>query len=179
MLHINTSTLIDRLHHHDLMACELSNKVCRYRSTERIFALISRLGDGVLWYGLIISLPLIYGMEAISVSLIMILVGLGGLGCYKWLKAGTTRPRPYTVSEHIRLGTAPLDQFSFPSGHTLHAVGFTLVSCDQYPELSWLLIPFASLIAISRIVLGLHYPSDVLAGAVLGLLFGLLGITLL
>lgn len=179
MLQISTSRFINRLNHHDLMACELSNKACRHLNTERFFAIVSRLGDGALWYGLIISLPLIYGMGAIPASLVMILVGLGGLCCYKWLKAGTTRPRPYTVSEQIRLGTAPLDQFSFPSGHTLHAVGFTLVSCNQYPELGWVLIPFAGLIATSRIVLGLHYPSDVLAGAALGALFGLLGLTLI
>lgn len=179
MLHLNTSTLINRLSHHDLMACEISNKVCKYRYSERFFAFISRLGDGVFWYLLILSLPVIYGMEAIPVSLIMVLVGLAGLACYKWLKAGTTRPRPYTVSAQIRLGTAPLDQFSFPSGHTLHAVGFTIVTCDQYPEMGWLLIPFAGLIAISRIVLGLHYPSDVMAGAGLGVLFALLGLSLL
>lgn len=179
MLQIKTSTFIGRLYHHDLAACEISNRVCHYQHTEKFFALVSKLGDGPLWYALILILPLLYGSEAITTSLTMILVGLGGLACYKWLKAGTTRPRPYTVSQHIRLGTAPLDQFSFPSGHTLHAVGFTLVSCYQFPELGWLLIPFASLVAISRVVLGLHYPSDVLAGASLGALFALLGISLL
>jgi undecaprenyl-diphosphatase len=106
------------------------------------------------------------------------LAALAGVACYKLLKVGTSRPRPYAVSPRIRLGTAPLDQFSFPSGHTLHAVAFSLMASSQYPELGWLLVPFTLLVAASRVVLGLHYPSDVLAGAALGALFGLLGLSL-
>lgn len=179
MQQAKTSAMIERLSHHDLAACVFSNRICQFRLIERFFALISRLGDGVFWYSLMLVLPLLYGWEALPVSGLMALVGLSGLACYKWLKAGTTRPRPYTVSQHIHLGTAPLDQFSFPSGHTLHAVGFTLVSCHEYPELGWLLIPFTTLIAISRVVLGLHYPSDVLAGAGLGAIFAIAGLSLL
>ena len=63
---------------------------------------------------------------------------------------------------------APLDEFSFPSGHTLHAVAFTLVALTYYPLLAWLLIPFSASVAASRVVLGLHYPSDVLAATVIG-----------
>ena len=64
----------------------------------------------------------------------------------------------------------PLDEFSFPSGHTFHALSFTIIACSYIPELCWVLIPFAILVALSRIILGLHYPSDVLAGAILGTL---------
>ncbi|HYR36596.1 MAG TPA: phosphatase PAP2 family protein, partial [Burkholderiales bacterium] len=63
---------------------------------------------------------------------------------------------------------APLDAFSFPSGHTLHAVAFTLVALNYYPALAPTLVAFTLLTAGSRVVLGLHYPSDVLAGAALG-----------
>ncbi|HEV7631790.1 MAG TPA: phosphatase PAP2 family protein, partial [Steroidobacteraceae bacterium] len=65
-------------------------------------------------------------------------------------------------------GAVPLDRFSFPSGHTLHAVSFTLIASMAFPLLALLLVPLALLIALSRVVLGLHYPSDVLAGALLG-----------
>ena len=63
----------------------------------------------------------------------------------------------------------PLDQFSFPSGHTLHAVGFSVVAVAYFPVLIWLVLPFTLLVAASRVILGLHYPSDVLAGALVGL----------
>ena len=66
----------------------------------------------------------------------------------------------------------PLDRFSFPSGHTLHAVSFTVSVCSSLPALAVVLVPAAVLIALSRVVLGLHYPSDVLAGGLLGALLG-------
>jgi undecaprenyl-diphosphatase len=61
-----------------------------------------------------------------------------------------------------------LDLYSFPSGHTLHAVSFTILAVASFPGLAWLCVPFATLVAMSRVVLGLHYPSDVAAGALLG-----------
>ena len=57
---------------------------------------------------------------------------------------------------------------AFPSGHTLHAVAFTLVALAHYPVLAWLLMPFTASVAVSRVVLGLHYPSDVLAATAIG-----------
>jgi undecaprenyl-diphosphatase len=68
----------------------------------------------------------------------------------------------------VTAAALPLDEFSFPSGHTLHAVAFTLIATANYPDLSLLLFPLAALIAASRLVLGLHYPSDVLAGGAIG-----------
>jgi undecaprenyl-diphosphatase len=70
--------------------------------------------------------------------------------------------------QSIAAGAPVLDTFSFPSGHTLHAVAFTLVACSYYPGLTAVLMPFTLLTAASRVVLGLHYPSDVLAGAAIG-----------
>jgi undecaprenyl-diphosphatase len=89
---------------------------------------------------------------------------------YGALKRGTLRPRPYEVHAHIGAGSVPLDRFSFPSGHTLHAVAFTIVTLAYFPGLGLLLIPLTIAIAASRMALGLHYPSDVLAGAALGAL---------
>src|SRR5262249_62222418 len=74
------------------------------------------------------------------------------------------RERPYIALSGIVQGTRALDRYSFPSGHTLHAVSFTTLGVVSFPELAWLLVPFASLVAASRVILGLHYPSDVVAG---------------
>lgn len=133
-----------------------------------VLRLVSRLGDGVFWYALMLALISTQGRPGLETALRMLVAGLIGLVVYKLLKAKTGRPRPYKVLCDIRAGIAPLDTFSFPSGHTLHAVAFTLVVVADFPVLAWVLAPFTALVAISRVVLGLHYPSDVLAGAVIG-----------
>jgi len=133
-----------------------------------IFRLASRLGNGVFWYSVMLALSVTQGRAGLEVALRMLVAGLISLVIYKLLKCRTTRPRPYQALAGIRAGIDPLDAFSFPSGHTLHAVAFTLVAVSHFPALTWIFVPFTMLVAISRVVLGLHYPSDVLAGAVIG-----------
>jgi undecaprenyl-diphosphatase len=129
---------------------------------------VSRLGDGVFWYALMASL-LAAGREgAIRPVLQMLVAGTIGFALYKVLKRRTLRPRPYAVRPDIRLCGVPLDHYSFPSGHTLHAVGLSFIATTHFPILAPLLLPFTVLVALSRVVLGLHYPSDVAAGALLG-----------
>ncbi|TSA16478.1 MAG: phosphatase PAP2 family protein [Betaproteobacteria bacterium] len=135
--------------------------------------LVSRLGDGVFWYAVMLVLSVTQGRPGLEIALRMLAAGMIGLVVYKLLKSRTTRPRPYQVLGDIRAGIDPLDAFSFPSGHTLHAVAFTLVAVSRFPALAWVLVPFTLLVALSRVVLGLHYPSDVLAGAAIGALVAL------
>lgn len=134
----------------------------------RYFAAVSRLGDGVFWYALMSVLVLADGVDGLAASAHMALTGAVALVLYKRLKRWTKRPRPFAADSRIRAWVAPLDEFSFPSGHTLHAVAFTIVALSHYPMLAWLLLPFTASVALSRVVLGLHYPSDVLAATAIG-----------
>jgi undecaprenyl-diphosphatase len=129
--------------------------------------IVSRLGDGVLWYALMLAM-LLASSEAFVPVVQMLATGLACTTVYKLLKRGTLRPRPYQVLDSIAVGIAPLDAFSFPSGHTLHAVAFSLIAISYYPWLAGALVPFTLATGTARVMLGLHYPSDVLAGAVLG-----------
>ena len=144
------------------------NRWGQFRTLQHLFRAISRLGDGVFWYALMTVLLLADGTDALPAVTHMILAGLAGTLIYKWLKEAIHRPRPYHTLPNILCLTAPLDRFSFPSGHTLHAVVFGLVATAYYPVLAWLVFPFAALVAISRLILGLHYPSDVIAGGLIG-----------
>lgn len=156
----------------DLALCLRFNRANRLRSIGRLFGVISWLGNGVFWYGLMLALLLWEKEMAVIPVLHMAAAGLACTLLYKWLKTKTLRPRPYEFYREIILSVPPLDQYSFPSGHTLHAVAFTLVALGYYPSLAILLLPFTLLVATSRLVLGLHYPSDVLAGASIGALVG-------
>ena len=100
-----------------------------------LFRLVSRLGNGVFWYSLMFALGVTQGRAGLETSLRMLAAGAIGLAIYKLLKSGTTRARPYQVLRDIRIGIAPLDAFSFPSGHTLHAVAFTVVAVSNFPAL--------------------------------------------
>jgi undecaprenyl-diphosphatase len=91
-----------------------------------------------------------------------------GLALYKLIKHRAVRERPYITHSAIECASAPLDRYSFPSGHTMHAVCFTLMTTSYFAEWTSVLVALTSLIALSRVVLGLHYPTDVAAGAVLG-----------
>jgi undecaprenyl-diphosphatase len=152
----------------DERACARLNRVIRIRVLLHLFRAISWLGNGVFWYGLMLALLLACGADAALPVLHMVCAGLVCTFLYRLLKKGTLRPRPFEVHAHIAAGTTPLDRFSFPSGHTLHAVAFSLVASTYYQELAPLLAAMTLAVAASRIVLGLHYPSDVLAGAALG-----------
>jgi membrane-associated phospholipid phosphatase len=72
---------------------------------------------------------------------------------------------------NVRSHEPARDRYSFPSGHTMHAVTFLVLTANHLPWLAPWLVPLVLLIALSRVGLGLHYLSDVVAGALLGLLF--------
>ena len=156
--------------------CLSLNRINRRRVIGPFFATVSRLGDGVFWYALMLLMPLVYGDWLLALTMAM--TGAASTALYRWIKTQTRRPRPCEAYDMPYLTVAPLDRFSFPSGHTLHAVGFTLLAIHAHPELAWFLIPFTVLVALSRLVLGLHYPSDVLTGAAIGTLMATLAIGL-
>jgi undecaprenyl-diphosphatase len=156
--------MIDR----EVAVCGAFNRVSRPRGVKQFFVLISKLGDGGVWYAVIFALPWIYGQSGAATSWDMIRVGVVNLMLYKLIKHLTGRARPCALDRDIIAGTAPLDQYSFPSGHTMHAVAFSVIVTTHHVELTWIVLPLSSLIALSRLILGLHYPTDVIAGGVIG-----------
>ncbi|MNM51668.1 phosphatidylglycerophosphatase B [compost metagenome] len=152
--------------------CRRANRYGRRRGIRLVFSSLSRLGDGMFWYMLMGALVLADGLDGLQASVHMAATGAVALTLYKTLKRWTRRPRPFAADLRIRAWVAPLDEYSFPSGHTLHAVSFTVVALTYYPWLAPLLVPFTAGVAMSRVVLGLHYPSDVLAATGIGLLLG-------
>jgi undecaprenyl-diphosphatase len=162
----------------DERTCAHFNRAIRVRALLHMFCAVSWLGNGVFWYALMLALLLAYGADAALPVLHMVCAGLLCTFLYRMLKKGTLRPRPYEVHAHIAAGAVPLDRFSFPSGHTLHAVAFSLVAAAYYPGLAPLVASMTLAVAASRIVLGLHYPSDVLAGAALGATVALASLSL-
>ncbi len=153
----------------------LANRLHHRRWWRLLFATASRLGNGSGWYALLLLLLLRDGPLAVAAVAAMLTTAAIGVLLYWSLKQLTARPRPCAVCAELAVSVLPLDQYSFPSGHTLHAVNFALQITAYAPEFGWIAIPFALTVAASRIVLGLHYLSDLVAGAVIGALLALLG----
>ena len=154
--------------------CRGLNRTSELPALRLLLRVASRLGDGIIWYVLVGILPLLYGPAAVRPAIVMALTGIAGLIIYRWLKLSLVRERPFIRHDAITLAMAPLDRYSFPSGHTLHAVSFTWLAVHSFPELGWVLLPLAGLIATSRVALGLHYPSDVVAGGTIGAILAVL-----
>ena len=173
---MNRHTLQKRFAAGDSGWCLRANRWGERGRSRSYFAAVSRLGDGVFWYALMGVLIVADGLDGLAASAHLAATGVIALTLYKLLKRWTRRPRPFASDRRIHAWVAPLDEFSFPSGHTLHAVAFSLVGMAHYPMLAWVLVPFTASVAASRVVLGLHYPSDVLAATVIG--SGLAGVSL-
>ncbi|HET7333296.1 phosphatase PAP2 family protein [Dyella sp.] len=152
----------------DRRMCVAANRWGARHAVGWFFGIISRLGDGVFWYALMLALALIDGRRGLEAAAHMAATGLVALALYRVLKRWTRRPRPFRTCPGVIAHVPPLDEFSFPSGHTLQAVGFTIVALAWYPLLAPLLLTFTALVAASRVILGLHYPSDVLAAIFVG-----------
>ncbi len=134
----------------------------------KVLKLVSRIGDGWIWYATVVVLPLFDSRSGTSASVRMICVGIVDITVYKIVKRWIARPRPFRTCAGIRECTPSLDEYSFPSGHTLHSVACSVILTAYYPMLGFVVWPLTGLIAVSRVVLGLHYPSDVVVGALIG-----------
>lgn len=156
----------------DPRLCRAVNRWGAHRATGAFFGTISKLGDGWIWYALMAVLAAFGGRHGALAALQMLCTGFVAWLLYRSLKRWTQRPRPFRAHTDVIAHVPPLDEFSFPSGHTLHAVAFSAIAIAWFPLLAMPLIAFTLLVAASRIVLGLHYPSDVLAAAALGLGLG-------
>lgn len=148
--------------------CLRVNRLSRWLWIRRFFSVISRLGDGGFWVLAGLAVVLLDGTAALPAMVQMAATAGFGILVYKVLKNRLVRERPYINHREILCGTAPLDRYSFPSGHTLHAANLMIMFWHFEPMLLPVVLPFALLVAASRIVLGLHYPSDVAIGAAIG-----------
>ncbi|MGA8277606.1 MAG: phosphatase PAP2 family protein [Rhodanobacteraceae bacterium] len=148
--------------------CLACNRWAAHAAITRFFGSVSRLGDGAFWYLLIAAFGLLGGARGTKTAVHMAGVGLVAALLYRILKRWARRPRPFRAHQGIIAHVPPLDEYSFPSGHTLHAVSFTVVAVAHFPLFAPWLLPFTALVAVSRVVLGLHYPSDVLAATLIG-----------
>src|SRR5271155_3632960 len=154
----------------------LMRRVHRWRAPRwfRILMILAtRGGDGWLWYALGLTLVLYGGEQRFAA------IGAGGSSAaaggflFRALKRTSRRKRPCEIEPHCWASILPPDKYSFPSGHSITSFAVALSIGLFYPDLTAYLLTVAFLIASSRIILGMHFLSDVLAGSAIGVALGI------
>ena len=143
---------------------------------DAIMVFITHLGDGGwLWIALGVLL-LLFKKTRIAGFSVLISLAINALFTNVTLKDLIARPRPFHVSNEI-LPLIPLpSSFSFPSGHTSGSLTAALALYKTSPKKYGIpAVILASLIAISRIYVGVHYPTDVLGGVVVAIISSIWG----
>ena len=135
----------------------------------RIWMLWStRLGDGWIWYSVGITLLLFGGDLRFIAFAASATAEAATLVLFRAMKKASKRKRPCHLEAHCWSNILPPDQFSFPSGHSMSAFAIAIPLCIFYPELQAALLVLSVSIAVSRVILGMHFVSDVVVGSLLG-----------
>lgn len=133
---------------------------------------MTRLGDGLLWYVLGLLLLCVGGQKGMDAVLVSGVAALSAIVVFRQVKQISRRQRPCDIEPHCWAFLVPPDQFSFPSGHAMTAFAIALSVGHYYPDLLPCLLFVALSIAASRIILGMHFVTDVIMGALIGSLLG-------
>lgn len=144
-----------------------------------ISRLVSKLGDGSFY--LVVGL-LVAGLEPESGVKFLVsglLIYAIELPVYLILKQTIRRDRPCDRFDDVIPQVIPSDKFSLPSGHSAAAFVFATALAYHYPVMILPAYSVACLIALSRVFLGVHYPTDIVAGAGLGLCSAAIGLNVI
>lgn len=153
----------------------LMRRVNRWRAPRWIrwwMLLATRAGDGWLWGAVGIALLLssdplrLRAIEAAASAI------AAGIAIFHGIKRRICRPRPRDLEPHCWASIATRDRFSFPSGHSTTAFAVALSLGSFYPDAMPMLLALAANVAVSRVIVGMHFLSDVLAGAAMGSMLG-------
>jgi undecaprenyl-diphosphatase len=153
----------------------LMRRVHRWRAPRwfRVLMILStRGGDGWLWYALGLILLLYGGEHRFAAIGAAASAAVAGIFLFRTLKRKSQRKRPCEIEPHCWAAILPPDKYSFPSGHSITAFAVALSVGLFYPDLRVSLLAAALLIAGSRIILGMHFLSDVLTGSAIGVALG-------
>ncbi len=139
----------------------------------------TRGGDGWLWYAMGMIVLLFGGATRYEALGAAAASSFTGILLFLRLKRMFNRTRPSNFQPHCWATLLPPDQFSFPSGHTITAFSIAIPLGLFYPSLMVGLLFCAISIALSRVLLGLHFLSDVVAGCAIGVTLGLISVSLI
>ncbi len=168
--------MVDFLYSIDLTIFYFFNHTLSNGVFDKFFSIITSVNNWYIAYVILLLISFIKGGtkgKLAVIGVLLLIVATDQLG-YKLLKEYFQRIRPCGALSDVITPLGCTGSFSFPSNHALNNFAAAVFFYRLYPNLKYPLFITASLIAISRIYLGLHYPSDILGGAIIGSAFGYL-----
>lgn len=173
-MNIDFSAIVDVIQKIDWMLLHMIQENLRMDILDKAMPIITTLGNyGAVW--IVLALILLIPRRTRRTA-ILILIGLAAaflIGSV-FLKEFIARPRPCWVDDSVLLLISEPKDYSFPSGHTLIGTVFCFLINRVNKVIGFFAVILMLLIAFSRMYLYVHFPSDVLAGLVLGVIFGAL-----
>lgn len=164
----------DMFYKKDIKCLYFLNATIKCNALDKIFLILTNLGNAantaaicLLMIGIGNTFVRQVGIQALIVLIVTHLIVQG-------LKRTVTRVRPKDVLTDINTFKLPLDRYSFPSGHTTAVFAIATTVSLYIPAIAILILPVALLVGLSRIYLGVHYPSDVIIGIVIAVVTSLL-----
>lgn len=164
----------DFLYSIDLMIFYFFNHTISLPILDKFFSIITSVNNWYIAYVILLGISWSKGGQRgkIAVLGVIILIVVSDQTGYRILKEFFARPRPCDVLSDVITPLGCTGTFSFPSNHALNNFAAAFFFYKLFPKLKWVLFITAGLVAISRVYLGLHYPSDIIGGALIGILFG-------
>ncbi len=144
---------------------------------DKFFTLITQIGGhkGLFWIGFAIILIIIPKTRKIGIAALIAML-IGFIVTNLIIKNAVARIRPYDVNTAVELLVKPLKDYSFPSGHTCVSFAASSAVFLFNKKLGIPALILAVFIGFSRLYLYVHYPTDVLAGAVIGIVSGIVAV---
>jgi undecaprenyl-diphosphatase len=160
----------------DLSILYFFNHTLSSKVLDSFFLLITNVNHWYIAYAVLLGICFFKGgtKGKLAVAGVLLLIIFTDQFSHRILKEIFLRPRPCNALGDIITPAGCGGTYSFPSNHAFNNFAAATFFFLLYKNLKWILFSTATLIALSRVYLGLHYPSDVLAGAAFGVLFGYL-----
>lgn len=166
--------MIDFLFSIDLTVLYFFNHTLSSPALDRFFSIITNVNNWYITYIVVLGIAFFKGGKRgkIAVILTLFLIVVTDQFGHQVLKEIIGRIRPCNTLPDIITPLGCSGTLSFPSNHALNNFAAAMFFYRLYPNLKWVLFITAALVALSRVYLGLHYPSDIFGGAIIGLGFG-------
>jgi undecaprenyl-diphosphatase len=167
--------LLYAIHRYDVFMFSWLLNASIHKSLVTVSRNVSRTGDGGLYVLVMALLYWEYGLQNPLLQSIL-LAFLIERPTYYILKNGFKRNRPEAAIKNFHSLITPSDKFSFPSGHTSAAFVMAMLLGHFYPFLLVPLCCWATMVGFSRVALGVHFPTDILVGFLLGITISLFSV---